>query len=73
MQFRKVQGASIWALIDSGIEVNAITLVYANKLGLQTQKTDIGAQKIDGLLLKTYEIVIAAFQVKDKLGRARFF
>ena len=50
-----------------------MTLAYAKKLGLQTQKTNVGAQKIDGSLLGTYGMVIAAFQVKDKLGRVRFF
>ena len=50
-----------------------MTPAYAKQLGLWTQKTDIGAQKIDGSLLATYGIVIAAFQVINKLGRARFF
>ena len=50
-----------------------MTPAYAKKLGLRTRKTDIGAQKIDGSLLKTYEMVIAAFQMKDNLGRVWFF
>ena len=73
VQFRKDKRATIQALIDFGSKVNAITLAYAKKLGLRTWKTNVGAQKIDGSLLKIYEIVIAAFQVKNKLGRARFF
>ena len=73
VQFRKDQGAIIQALIDSGSEVNAMTSAYARKLGLWTQRTDVGAQKIDGSLLKTYGMVIAAFQVKDKLGKAKIF
>ena len=63
----------IRALIDFGSKVNAITLAYASKLGFQVQKTDIGAQKIDGSLLWTFGMVIAGFQVEDKLGKARFF
>ena len=35
--------------------------------------TDVGAQKFDGCSLATYNIVIAAFQVVDKLGRSHFF
>ena len=35
--------------------------------------TDVGAQKIDKSSLTTYGIVIAAFQVVDKLGGPRFF
>ena len=50
-----------------------MTLAYAKQLSLQVQKTDVGAQKIDGLLLRTFGMVIAGFQVEKKLGRARFF
>ena len=34
---------------------------YAKKLGLKTQKTYIGAQKIDSSALETFEMVIADF------------
>ena len=37
------------------------------------QKTNVSAQKINKFLLKTYGIVIAAFQVYNKLGRFYFF
>ena len=43
--------------------------VYAKKLGLKTQKTNVGAQKIDGSALETFEMVIVDFQVEDKGGR----
>ena len=36
VQFWKNKEATIWALIDSGSDVNAITAAYAIKLGLQT-------------------------------------
>ena len=42
-------------------KVNAITSVYAKQLGLQVQKTDVRAQKIDGSLLQTFKIVITSF------------
>ena len=61
------------ALVNLGNEVNAMTPAYAVKLGLKVQKTDIGAQKIDGSTLKTFGMVLANFQAEDKLGRARFF
>ena len=35
--------------------------------------TNVGAQKIDGSTLETFEIVLASFYVEDKLERARFF
>ena len=61
------------ALVDSGSEVNAMTPAYAAKLGLKVRKTDIGAQKIDGSILETFGMVLADFQVENKLERARFF
>ena len=63
----------VQVLIDSGSKVNAITLGYALKLGLKICSTNGGAQKIDNSTLKTFEMVVASFQVEDKLGRTRFF
>ena len=57
------------ALIDSGSEVNAMTPAYAAKLGLGVRETNIGAQKIDGSTLHTFGMVLADFQVENKLGR----
>lgn len=48
-------------------------LAYAKKLGLWTQKINVKAQKIDKSSLAIYKIVIAGFQVLDKLGKTRFF
>ena len=50
-----------------------MTLAYAAQLGLKVRKTDINAQKIDGFLLETYGVVIAAFQVFYKLSCSCFF
>ena len=72
IQFRKDK-ETIQALIDPGSKVNAITPTYAKKLGLRTQKTDIGAQKIDRSSLDIFGMVIAGFQVVDKHSRTRFF
>ena len=65
--------ADVRALIDSGSEVNAMTPAYTSKLGLQVRYTEIGAQKIDGSTLQTFGMVLANFQMEDKLGRTRFF
>ena len=70
VQSTKNKEATIQALIDSGSEVNAMTLAYAKELSLWTSKTDVGAQNIDELSLDTFGILIAGFQVIDKLGRA---
>ena len=50
-----------------------MTPTYAKQLGFQVQKIDVKARKIDSSLLWTFEMVIAGFQVEDKLGRAQFF
>ena len=50
-----------------------MTLAHAAHLSLKVRVTNVGAQKIDGSSLATYNIVIVAFQVVDKLGRSRFF
>ena len=61
VQFRKDKGATIQALIDSNSKVNAMTPAYAKQLGLQIWRTDVGAQKIDVSLLKTFGMVIIGF------------
>ena len=70
IRFKKKE---VQTLFDLGSEVNAMTPAYASTLGFQVQRTNIRAQKIDGFTLKTFGIVLASFQVEDKLGRARFF
>ena len=65
--------AGVRALLDLGSEVNAMTPGSASKLGLKACPTDVGAQKIDGSTLQTFGMVLASFQVEDKLGRTRFF
>ena len=65
----RFQKKEVQALIDSGSEVNAMSPAYASKLGLKVHHTDVGAQKIDGSTLETFGIVLASFQVEDKLGR----
>ena len=69
----KKSKVQIQALIDSGSEVNAMTQEYASKLGLKIYTTDVGAQKIDDSILKTFAMVLASFQIEDKLGRTRYF
>ena len=63
----------IRALINSGSEVNIMALAYASKLGFKVYSIDVGAQKVDGSILKIVGMVLASFQIEDKLGRAQFF
>ena len=50
-----------------------MTQAHAAHLGLKVRVTNVGAKKIDGFLLAIPDMVIAAFQVVDKLGRSQFF
>ena len=70
IRFKKKE---VHALINSGSEVNAMTPAYASSLGLWVYRTNIGAQKINGSTLETFGIVLASFQIEDKLEKARFF
>ncbi len=47
--------------------------VFAQQLGLKIGKTNVGAQKIDGTTLETYEMVVSIFSMSDKDWRERFF
>lgn len=55
----------VLALLDLKNVVNAIYLTFAKELGFSIQLTDVGAQKIDGNTLDTYEMIVVAFLVID--------
>ena len=46
-----------------------MTPIYAAKLSLKMRKTDLSTQKTNRSLLETYNMVIAIFQVLDKLSQ----
>ena len=64
---------SVSALLDSGSEVNAVHPAFAKELGLPIRPTDVGVQKINGITLKIYGMVVAAFSVENKANQVRFF
>ena len=72
VRFRK-DSSQIQALLDSRSKVNAINPAYASRLDLRVHHINIRAQKIDGSTFETFGMVLASFQVEDKLGRIRFF
>ena len=72
VQFKKDK-TQVQALVDLGSEVNAMYPSFAKQLGLPIQLTDVRAQKIDGTMLNTHEMVVAAFSVVDKANQVRFF
>ena len=73
VQFKDTSKAQVQALINSGSEVNAIHPTFAKWLGLFIIPTNIGAQKIDSIMLDTYRMVVAVFSVVDKANRVKFF
>ena len=48
-------------------------MTYTSKLGLKVHFTKVGAQKVHDSTLKTFGIVLASFQVEDKLEKVWFF
>ena len=63
----------VLALLDSGNEVNAIYPAFTKELGLSIRPTDVEVQKIDGIMLETYRMIVVAFLVEDKANQVRFF
>ena len=61
------------ALIDSCRKVKITILAYIAKLGLKICQTIVKVQKSKVLFLQIFGIIIAYFQVSNKLGRAYFF
>lgn len=60
------------ALLNLQSEINIMSWVFASQLGLNIQKTNIGAQKIDDIILKTDKMVVSTFSFIDKDGREMF-
>ena len=67
IKFRQ-EKKNVWTLINFDSKVNIITPAYAAVLGLKICSTCLWAQKIGGFLLKIFGMIIASFQVKEKLG-----
>lgn len=61
------------ALLYSKSNVNAIYPIFAKKLDFIIRLTDIKFQKIDGISLHAYTIVVIAVLVIDKINQIRFF
>lgn len=65
--------ANVRALINSGNKINTMTLVYINKLDLKGCYIYVKIQKIDSSIFQIFEIILANFQIKNKLKKAWFF
>lgn len=73
LRFWKNNQNKMRASIDFGSKLNKITPIYVLKLGLWVCQTYIGTQKIDGSTFKIFEIILASFQLENKLKMAKFF
>ena len=60
-------------LLEYQNKANAIHTTFAKKLGLAIRPTDVGAQKIDDIMLDIYRIVVTAFSMTNKANQVRFF
>ena len=47
-----------------------MTLEYTSKLGLKIYFTNVRAQKINDSILKMFRMILASFQMEDKIKRA---
>ena len=63
----------IEVLLDSRSKVNAISQAFAQQLGLKICKTNIITQKINGIILETYKMVVFTFSISDKDSKKKFF
>ena len=73
VQFRKDKDKDVLAFLNSGSKVNAMTPAYTAYLGLKIRVTDVNTQKIDRSSLATYNMIIAVFQIVNKLNCSQFF
>ena len=60
------------ALLDSKSKVIPMNQVFAFQLGLKIWKTNIGPQKMNDTILKTYWMIVSTFSMLDKYGEKRF-
>ena len=60
-------------LLNNNSKINTMSPGYIKKLGLKIWKINIVAQKIDDSTFNSFGIVIAKFEMEDKIGRLRFF
>lgn len=58
---------------DSDSKVNTIYWIFDKELGLLINPTNVEAQKINGIILNTYGIIVAAFSMINKVYQIRNF
>lgn len=66
----KIDQDKTCALINSGNEINAMTLTCVAKLDLKIQSTNVDTQKIYGFIFQIFKIFVASFQVENKFKKS---
>lgn len=72
VRFKKNQ-AKVRSLLDSDNEVNVKTLAYIARLGFQVWSSNVRVQKINDSTFHKFGMILASFQIKNKLRKAHFF
>lgn len=63
----------VMALLNFKTKVSSITLAYITKLGLGSRLINVNIEKIDNLILETYDMTLASFLLQDSLEKIQFF
>lgn len=59
--------------INFGSKINTIQPSFARKLGLNIGEINVDIQRINGIKLEIFDMVIACFLVENKVGKSHFF
>ena len=62
----QTKSVPVLALFNSGSEFNTIHPTFARELEFLIRTTDVRAQKINGIMLDTFGLMVAAFTMTDK-------
>lgn len=68
-----IHNNKVWTLFDNINKVNAMRLDYGQELDFKIWKTNIETHKIDGSILETFGLIIADFQIKNKVNKPQYF
>lgn len=60
-------------MYNNSSKINVMNLDFSKKIGFFIQNIKIEVQKTNDFTFKTFEIMIAKFQIKDMISRPRFF
>lgn len=68
LRFKK-NASYVQILLYLSNEINVITLIYPSQIDIWVYSNEIRAQNIDASTLQTLKIILASFQVRNKLEK----